>query len=204
MSPPRHTRPSFTDAAVLADPLLEVRDLVTHFHTPRGVVRAVDGVSFSVGRGKTLGVVGESGAGKTVLSRSIMGLLPGARVERSGTVHLAGQELTAMTVTELRQVWGTHVAMIFQDPMTALNPVVRVGRQITEGLRKRLGLDKKAARETAVVLLTSVGIPSPEDRLRSYPHELSGGMRQRVMIAMALALRPQVLVMDEPTTALDV
>ena len=204
MSRPRRTPPSFVDASALSGPLLEVRDLATHFHTERGVVRAVDGVSFTLGRGKTLGVVGESGAGKTVLGRSIMGLLPGARVERSGTVRLAGHELTTMTVRELRQVWGTQVAMIFQDPMTALNPVVRIGRQITEGLRQRVGLDKKAAHETAIVLLTSVGIPSPEERMRNYPHELSGGMRQRVMIAIALACGPRLLLADEPTTGLDV
>jgi len=145
----------FADASELSGPLLEVENLVTHFHTDRGAVRAVDGVSFTLDRGKTVGVVGESGAGKTVLGRSIMGLLPGARVERSGTVRLAGRNLTTMTVAELRRVWGTEVALIFQDPMTALNPVVRVGRQLTEGLRKRVGLDKKAAHETAVVLLTS-------------------------------------------------
>jgi oligopeptide/dipeptide ABC transporter ATP-binding protein len=200
----RRSAPPFTDAAELSGPLLEVENLVTHFHTDRGVVRAVDGVSFTLDRGKTVGVVGESGAGKTVLGRSIMGLLPGARVERSGTVRLAGRDLTTMTVADLRQVWGTQVAMIFQDPMTALNPVVRVGRQLTEGLRKRVGLDNKAAHETAVVLLTSVGIPSPEVRMRNYPHELSGGMRQRVMIAIALACGPRLLVADEPTTGLDV
>ncbi len=204
MSPRRRSTLAFADVSELSGPLLEVDDLVTHFRTDRGVVRAVDGVSFTLGRGRTLGVVGESGSGKTVLGRSVMGLLPGARVERSGSVRLGGYELTTMSVPELRQVWGTQVAMVFQDPMTALNPVVRVGRQLTEGLRLRVGLDKKAAHDTAVALLTSVGIPSPRERLRSYPHELSGGMRQRVMIAIAIACGPKLLLADEPTTGLDV
>ena len=204
MSPRRRRTLSFPDVAELSGPLLEVEDLTTHFPTARGLVRAVDGVTLTVGRGKTLGVVGESGSGKTVLGRSVMGLLPASRVERSGTVRLGGHELTAMGPAELRQVWGTQVAMVFQDPMTALNPVVRVGRQITEGLRKRVGLDKKGATDTAVALLSSVGIPSPEARLRNYPHELSGGMRQRVMIAIALACGPKLLLADEPTTGLDV
>ena len=181
-----------------------MEDLHTSFRTGRGLVRAVDGVSLTLGRGRTLGVVGESGSGKTVLSRSIMGLLPGSNVERSGTVRFSGHDLTAMSLPELREVWGMQVALVFQDPMTALNPVVRVGRQITESLRLRAGLDRKAAHETAVALLTSVGIPDPERRLRAYPHELSGGMRQRVMIAIALACGPKLLLADEPTTGLDV
>ena len=189
----------------LSGPLLEVADLHTAFHTSRGTVRAVDGVSFTLGRGRTLGVVGESGSGKTVLTRSIMGLLPmGATVERSGAVRLAGHDLTTLSPATLRQVWGTEVAVVFQDPGTALNPVVRVGRQITEALRQRLGFDRRAARDTAVALLSSVGIPAPELRMRSYPHELSGGMRQRVMIAIALACSPRLLLADEPTTGLDV
>jgi oligopeptide/dipeptide ABC transporter ATP-binding protein len=194
----------FPDVASLEGPLLEVEDLHTAFRTPRGLVRAVDGVSLTLGRGRTLGVVGESGSGKTVLSRSIMGLLPGGNVERSGTVRFAGLDLTAMPLEELREVWGMQVALVFQDPMTALNPVVRVGRQITESLRLRAGLDRRAANETAVALLRSVGIPDPERRLRAYPHELSGGMRQRVMIAIALACGPKLLLADEPTTGLDV
>jgi len=203
---PRRRRPqlSFPDVASLEGPLLEVEDLHTSFRTPRGTVRAVDGVSFTLGRGRTLGIVGESGSGKTVLGRSVMGLLPGSNVERSGTVRFSGHDLTAMSPAELRQVWGMQVAMVFQDPMTALNPVVRVGRQITESLRLRAGLDRRAAVDTAVTLLRSVGIPDPERRLRAYPHELSGGMRQRVMIAIALACGPKLLLADEPTTGLDV
>ena len=203
---PSRRRPqlSFPDVASLSGPLLEVEDLHTAFRTSRGLVRAVDGVSFSVGRGRTLGVVGESGSGKTVLSRSIMGLLSGSNVERSGTVRFAGHDLTTMSLAELREVWGMQIAMVFQDPMTALNPVVRVGRQITEALRLRAGLDRKGAYETAVALLRSVGIPAPQRRLRAYPHELSGGMRQRVMIAISLACGPKLLLADEPTTGLDV
>jgi oligopeptide/dipeptide ABC transporter ATP-binding protein len=203
---PSRRRPhlSFPDVASLEGPLLEVDDLHTTFRTSRGLVRAVDGVSLSLERGRTLGVVGESGSGKTVLSRSIMGLLTGSNVERSGTVRFAGYDLTALPPAELREVWGMQVAMVFQDPMTALNPVVRVQRQITESLRLRAGLDRKAAYETAVALMRSVGIPAPERRLRAYPHELSGGMRQRVMIAIALACGPKLLLADEPTTGLDV
>jgi oligopeptide/dipeptide ABC transporter ATP-binding protein len=200
----RRVQLSFPDVGSIEGPLLEVIDLHTSFRTARGLVRAVDGVSLTLGRGRTLGVVGESGSGKTVLSRSIMGLLPGSNVERSGTVRFSGHDLTAMSPTELREVWGMQVALVFQDPMTALNPVVRVGRQITESLRLRAGLDRSAAHETAVALLKSVGIPAPEQRLKNYPHELSGGMRQRVMIAIALACGPKLLLADEPTTGLDV
>lgn len=194
--------PDVTDAT--AEPLLAVEDLRTAFRTSKGTVRAVDGVSFTLGRGKTLGVVGESGSGKTVLSRSIMGLLPTRDVERSGTVRFAGHDMTALSPAELRQVWGAELSMIFQDPMTALNPVVRIGRQITESLRLHLDMDRKEARATAVELLRSVGIPSPEERIRWYPHQLSGGMRQRVMIAIALACAPRLVLADEPTTGLDV
>jgi oligopeptide/dipeptide ABC transporter ATP-binding protein len=192
------------DAGVPGEPLLVVDDLHTSFRTGRGTVHAVDGVSLTVGRGQTLGIVGESGSGKTVLARSIMGLLPAHDVIKSGTVRFAGHELTAMTPEELRQVWGAELSMIFQDPMTALNPVKRIGRQITETLRLHLNMDRSEADATAVELLRSVGIPSPEERVRWYPFQLSGGMRQRVMIAIALACAPRLVMADEPTTGLDV
>jgi oligopeptide/dipeptide ABC transporter ATP-binding protein len=184
--------------------LLDVVEIATHFRTPRGVVRAVDGVSLSLDRGTTLGIVGESGSGKSVLSRSIMGLLPKRNVIREGQVVYEGTDITKLSPDELRDLWGTEMAMIFQDPMTSLNPVLRVGAQITEGLRVHLDMDRKTANATALALLRSVGIPEPERRLRQYPHELSGGMRQRVMIAVALACGPKLLFADEPTTALDV
>jgi oligopeptide/dipeptide ABC transporter ATP-binding protein len=202
----RHAGPAleFRDIGDPADPLLVVEDLHTAFRTARGTVRAVDGVSLSVARGETLGIVGESGSGKTVLSRSIMGLLPPHDVIRSGTVRFAGHELTAMKPDQLRRVWGAELSMIFQDPMTALNPVKRIGRQITESLRLHLGMDRSEADATAIELLRSVGIPSPEERIRWYPFQLSGGMRQRVMIAIALACAPRLVMADEPTTGLDV
>ncbi|HEX7444468.1 MAG TPA: ABC transporter ATP-binding protein [Acidimicrobiales bacterium] len=194
----------FRDVGTHDGPLLVVDDVHTSFRTARGTVRAVDGVSFEVNEGKTLGIVGESGSGKTVLSRSIMGLLPPRDVIRSGTVHFAGHDMTAMADAELRQVWGAELSMIFQDPMTALNPVKRIGDQICESLRLHLDMDKKEATSTAVELLRSVGIPSPEERVRWYPFQLSGGMRQRVMIAIALACAPRLVMADEPTTGLDV
>ena len=194
----------FADIGNPGEPLLKVEDLHTSFRTGRGTVHAVDGVSLSVGRGRTLGVVGESGSGKTVLGRSIMGLLPQRDVIRSGTVEFAGHELTAMDQRELRQVWGAELSMIFQDPMTALNPVKRIGEQITESLRLHLGMDRSEAKSNAIELLRSVGIPSPEQRIRWYPFQLSGGMRQRVMIAIALACAPRLVMADEPTTGLDV
>ncbi len=194
----------FADVGVPGEPLLAVEDLHTSFRTSRGTVHAVDGVSLSVGRGRTLGIVGESGSGKTVLSRSIMGLLPQHDVVRSGTVRFAGHELTAMDHRELRQVWGAELSMIFQDPMTALNPVKRIGKQVTESLRLHLGMDRSEAKANTVELLRSVGIPSPEERVKWFPFQLSGGMRQRVMIAIALACAPRLVVADEPTTGLDV
>ncbi len=197
-------RLEFADVRDLDDPLLVVDDLHTAFRTSRGTIRAVDGVSLTVDKGRTLGVVGESGSGKTVLSRSIMGLLPTRDVVRSGSVHFSGHELTGMPEVELRQVWGAQLSMIFQDPMTALNPVVRIGRQITESLRLHLRMNRAEAKEAAVFLLSAVGIPSPEERLRWYPFQLSGGMRQRVMIAIALACSPRLVLADEPTTGLDV
>jgi oligopeptide/dipeptide ABC transporter ATP-binding protein len=187
-----------------AGDLLEVEDLRTHFHTARGTVRAVDGVSLSVAQGRTLGIVGESGSGKTVLARSIMGLLTAGNVERTGSVRFEGRELIDLPAADLRDLWGTEMAMVFQDPMTSLNPVMRIGQQLTEGVRYHLKVPKAAARQLAVKLLTDVGIPDPARRLRRYPHELSGGMRQRVTIAIALAAGPKLLLADEPTTALDV
>ena len=189
----------------MSAPLLEVVDLVTHFRTPRGTVRAVDGVSFSLQHGKTLGIVGESGSGKSVLSRTIIGILAkdGSVVTR-GRVLFEGRDLLALSEREMRDVRGKHIAMVFQDPMSSLNPVKRVGVQIGEVLTRHLGLRGKAADQRAVELLASVGIPSPDERLHQYPHQLSGGMRQRVAIAIALACEPKLLIADEPTTALDV
>jgi peptide/nickel transport system ATP-binding protein len=185
--------------------LLEVRDLRTIFATPRGPLVAVDGVSLTLKRGETLGVVGESGSGKTVLSRSIMGLLPGGRTTQlTGSVLLDGLQLVGADDKMLRSVWGPRIAMVFQDPMTSLNPVHRIGRQIAETLRLHLKLSRKEANQSAVTLLTQVGIPDPEVRARAYPIQLSGGMRQRVVIAIALACGPELLLADEPTTGLDV
>jgi peptide/nickel transport system ATP-binding protein len=184
--------------------LIEVKDLKTHFITARGRVRAVDGVSFTLDRGKTLGIVGESGSGKTVLSRSVMNLLPRSNVVRDGQILFEGNDITGLDSKAMRRIWGIEIAMVFQDPMTSLNPVVKVGRQITESLRYHLDLDKNEARETAIALLRSVNIPEPEKRIDEYPHQLSGGMRQRVTIAIALACGPKLLMADEPTTALDV
>jgi oligopeptide/dipeptide ABC transporter ATP-binding protein len=183
-------------------PLLVVDELRTWFPTPRGTVHAVDGVSLTVEQGKTLGIVGESGSGKTVLARSIMGLLPGDAIS-SGTVHFAGRELSAMEPAQLRRVWGAELSMIFQDPMTALNPVKRIGIQITESLRLHLDMGRSEATAAAVELLRSVGIPSPEECVRWYPFQLSGGMRQRVMMAIALACSPKLVLADEPLTGLD-
>jgi len=186
------------------EPLLVVEDLRTHFQVPAGVVRAVDGVSLTLDRGKTLGVVGESGSGKTVLSRSIMGLNTAANAMSTGSVMYAGEEMLGKTSKELKMMWGAEMAMVFQDPMTSLNPVVKIGRQLTEHVRFHLDMGKNDADEVAVALLRSVNIPEPEARLGQYPHQMSGGMRQRVCIAMALACGPRMLFADEPTTALDV
>ncbi|MEQ1700863.1 MAG: ABC transporter ATP-binding protein, partial [Ilumatobacteraceae bacterium] len=167
-------------------PLLELTDVRTHFRTPRGIVRAVDGVSFTLDRGKSLGIVGESGSGKTILSRSIMGLLPTSGTIRSGSVKFAGQEVGNRSRKEMRHIWGKEMAMIFQDPMTSLNPLMKIGAQIAEPLRIHLKMSKDDARATALRLLQDVRIPEAERRLDEYPHQLSGGMRQRVMIAIAL------------------
>ncbi len=185
-------------------PLLDVRELRTHFLTSRGAVKAVDGVSFSLERGRTMGVVGESGSGKTVLSRSIMGMLPRTNVTRGGDVLYEGHSLSALSPRQLRDLRGAEISMVFQDPMTSLNPVVRIGRQITETMEHHLGIAREEARTRALDLLGSVGIPDPERRLREYPHQLSGGLRQRVIIAIALSCGPKLLLADEPTTALDV
>jgi peptide/nickel transport system ATP-binding protein len=185
-------------------PLLELTDVTTHFKTPRGVVRAVDGVSFTLDRGKALGIVGESGSGKTILSRSIMGLLPPRGTIRGGSIKFEGREIGNLDRKAMRSVWGKEMAMIFQDPMTSLNPVMKIGRQIAEPLQIHLGMTKQNALATAERLLQDVRIPEAKRRLEQYPHEMSGGMRQRVMIAIALACGPTALFADEPTTALDV
>ena len=184
--------------------LLEVEDLSVSFATSRGALRAVQGVSLSLDQGKTLGIVGESGSGKTVLSRAIMGLLPRSYTTQTGSVRYHGQEILNAPNDELRKLWSTHIAMVFQDPMTSLNPVQRIGHQIAEPLKVHLKLPKDEAKETALSLLMQVGIPSPVERYENYPNQLSGGMRQRVMIAIALACAPRLLMADEPTTGLDV
>ena len=200
MSPRRIVRPGkFEDG-----PLLEVDDLHTSFDTPRGRVVAVDGVSLHLEAGKTLGIVGESGSGKTVLARSILQLIPARNAVIEGRVRLQGRDLVGLSPKAMRSVWGVEAAIVFQDPMTSLNGTMRVGDQITESLRFHLDMSRSEARSTATALLRSVGIPEPEARLRAYPHQLSGGMRQRVTIAIALACGPRLLVADEPTTALDV
>jgi oligopeptide/dipeptide ABC transporter ATP-binding protein len=188
-----------------AAPLLSVRDLVTGFDTDDGRVRAVDGVSFDVYPGRTLGIVGESGCGKSVTALSIIRLLPQpmAHIER-GQILFEGQDLASVDYDTLHKIRGRRIGMIFQEPMTALNPSHRIGRQIAEPLSLHLGLRPREALERAVELLRELGIPSPELRVTEYPHQLSGGMRQRAMIAIALACRPALLIADEPTTALDV
>ncbi len=186
------------------DTLLEVDDLRTTFATPLGTVVAVDGVSLRVARGQTVGIVGESGSGKSVLSRSILRLVDARNATVTGRVLLDGRDLQSSTERQLRAVRGREAAMIFQDPMTALNGTMRIGRQLTESMREHLDLDRRQRRPAAADLLRSVGIPAPERHLRRYPHQLSGGMRQRAMIAIALACGPQLLIADEPTTALDV
>ncbi|HEY7691573.1 MAG TPA: ABC transporter ATP-binding protein [Gaiellaceae bacterium] len=185
--------------------LLEVTDLHTWFHARDGVVRAVDGVSFSLDAGRTLGIVGESGCGKSVTALSIIGLIPRppARIER-GRVLFEGRDLTALSERELEDVRGRGIGMIFQDPMTSLNPTLTIGTQITETIRRHLDVGRDEARRRAVELLEEVRIPKPAERLSDYPHRFSGGMRQRVMIAIALACSPKLLIADEPTTALDV
>jgi peptide/nickel transport system ATP-binding protein len=184
--------------------LLELRGLRVAFRTREGVVRAVNGVTLELERGRTLGLVGESGSGKTVSALTILGLTRGPSTEISGEILLDGLELTTLADAELRQIRGRRVAMVFQDPLSSLHPMYRVSWQIVEAIQAHQDVGKRAARGRAVELLRDVGIPSPEERVDAYPHELSGGMRQRVMIAMALALDPDVLIADEPTSALDV
>ena len=184
--------------------LLKITDLKIDFNTPRGELHAVRGVSLSVSAGESLGIVGESGSGKTVMSRATMGLLRGRRVKRSGSVVFDGQELLHLSNKQIRDYWGTKIAMVFQDPMTALNPVRRIRSQMSEALVKRLGKSKAEADARALELMKLVRIPDPEAVLDKYAHQLSGGMRQRVMIAMAIACEPRLLFADEPTTALDV
>jgi oligopeptide transport system ATP-binding protein len=186
-------------------PGLEVRDLRVSFHTRDGVVRAVDGVSFDVAQGRTVGIVGESGSGKSVTCLSLLGLIPmpPGRIE-AGTARLDGKDLLAMDREALRRVRGRRMSVVFQDPMTSLNPYLRISTQLTEPLRVHEGMGRAEARERAIAELAAVGIREPETRIDAYPHEFSGGMRQRVMIAMALITRPEILIADEPTTALDV
>ncbi len=186
-------------------PVLEVEGLKTHFFTRDGVVRAVDGLSFSVGPGETLAIVGESGCGKSVTSLSILRLIaspPGRIVE--GAIRFEGRDLLALSEAEMRDVRGNEISMVFQEPMTSLNPVLTIGRQVAEALILHRGLNRSAARTRSVEMLALVNIPEPARRVDEYPHQMSGGMRQRVMIAMALACNPRLLIADEPTTALDV
>jgi len=188
-----------------SSPILSVSNLRTYFYIESGIARSVDGVSFDIPAGKTLAIVGESGCGKSVTALSIMRLVPdppGKTIE--GAILFEGRNLMDLDDPAMRAIRGNEISMIFQEPMTSLNPVFQVGDQIGSILRLHRGLDKKAARAAAVDLLEQVGIPSPEDRVEDYPHQLSGGMRQRVMIAMALACDPKLLIADEPTTALDV
>src|SRR5438477_3898511 len=188
----------------MAEPLLEVQHLKYHFPTSDGVVKAVDDVSFTIERGETLGVVGESGSGKSVTFLTIMGLtnLKSARV--TGEVIFQGQDLLKLPVEEMRNIRGSKMTMIFQDPLTSLHPFYRVGDQVVEAIRTHQKVSKKEGMDMAVDMLRRVGIPKPDERARQYPHEYSGGMRQRAMIAMALVLNPDLLISDEPTTALDV
>ncbi|BAO43919.1 ABC transporter ATP-binding protein [Thiolapillus brandeum] len=189
----------------MTQPLLSVKDLVIEFSTQRGIVRAIDGVSFDIMPGETLGLVGESGCGKSVTSLAILGLIPSppGRII-SGSIRLDGRELVGLPESEYRHIRGKEISMIFQEPMTALNPVFTIATQMTDVIMRHQGMTRKQARERAIEMLSLVGIPSPGKRIDEYPHQMSGGMRQRVMIAMALSCNPKLLLADEPTTALDV
>ncbi|WP_305092902.1 ABC transporter ATP-binding protein [Prescottella sp. R16] len=187
------------------EPLLTVDNVSTRFRTKRGQLRAVEGVSLTLEAGETLGLVGESGSGKSVLGQTIMGLVShGGSTTVTGKIDFMGRDMQKLSRKEQQQLWGNDIAMVFQDPMSALNPFKRIGTHLTESLRSHLGLDKAQARERAIELLRKVRIPEPTRRIDQYPHELSGGMRQRVVIAMALACDPKLTIADEPTTALDV
>ena len=188
----------------MAEPLLEVKDLRVHFPTDDGLVKAVDGISFTLQPGETLGVVGESGSGKSVSFLTVLGLITRKQAIIEGQILFEGQDLVTMPNDELRNVRGAKISMIFQDPMTSLHPYYRVGAQISEAIRVHQRVSKREAHEQAVEMLRRVGIPRPDERANQYPHEFSGGMRQRAMIAMALSLNPDLLIADEPTTALDV
>jgi oligopeptide/dipeptide ABC transporter ATP-binding protein len=189
---------------VAAEPLLSVRDLRVQFWTRRGTIHAVNGISFDIAPGETLGIVGESGCGKSVTSLALLGILPRAGRVAGGTARFEGRDLLQLSDGELRSVRGREIGIIFQDPMTSLNPVLTIGRQIREPLETHFGMSRKDAESRAAELLDRVGIPGAKSRLRDYPHQFSGGMRQRAMIAMALACEPKLLIADEPTTALDV
>jgi oligopeptide transport system ATP-binding protein len=192
-------------ASASGDKVLRVEDLEISFSTQAGEVQAVRGVSFELRQGETLAIVGESGSGKTVTAKSLMRLLPEANTRiKGGEAIFEGQDLLKLSEKRMQEVRGPQIAMVFQDPMTSLDPTMKVGRQITESLKKHLGMSGNRARERAVELLEMVGIPNAEERVRQYPHQFSGGMRQRVVIAIALACEPQILIADEPTTALDV
>lgn len=187
------------------EPLLSIRDLQTVFFSDSGTARAVNGVDFTLARGETMGLVGESGCGKTVTGLSILRLIPDppGRIV-GGEIRFEGTDLLRLTQADMRSIRGNRIAMIFQEPMTSLNPIFSVGFQIAEAIRRHRGLSKRAALDHAVEMLVNVGIPDPDRRIREYPHQMSGGMRQRAMIAMALSCRPAILIADEPTTALDV
>jgi oligopeptide/dipeptide ABC transporter ATP-binding protein len=186
------------------EPLLSVENLEVRFWTRRGTVHAVNGITFDIAAGETLGIVGESGCGKSVTSLALMGILPRAGEVTNGTAMFGGRDLLSLSDSQLRKIRGREIAMIFQDPMTSLNPVLTIGRQIREALETHFDMDKGQSKKRAAELLDQVGIPSAKARIKDYPHQFSGGMRQRAMIAIALACEPKLLIADEPTTALDV